>query len=162
MKKRGMWCMIRVSDEYKVDNPVTRALGQAHFEQNASPAMKVLMDQMGAMNSRLNFLDGFVRSFSGDAHKQYTENMAMVKALFALPPGSLLIQLKSSHLFEGSNLKTLLESYQQKFGAAVLVAASDNIAQIMVPESAGRITMKELRPPWSYLHDCEIKIIPQT
>jgi hypothetical protein len=46
-----------VAPGYVVDNPVTRALGRAHFDQNASPALKVLSDEMASIRSRLDGIE---------------------------------------------------------------------------------------------------------
>ncbi|QQN61384.1 hypothetical protein JIR23_17105 [Bradyrhizobium diazoefficiens] len=42
-----------IVDGYKPDNPVTRSLGQQHFEQTASGEMKVVADQLGSLTARI-------------------------------------------------------------------------------------------------------------
>lgn len=55
-----------VAQDYKPDNPITRALGQQHFEQTASPDMKVVADQLRSLTTRISSLeDGRGNSLAG-------------------------------------------------------------------------------------------------
>ncbi len=76
--------------DFEPDNPITHARGRLELEQHATPEMRVLMDQMEALQSQLNFLDGFVRSFAANAPREYSERIAMMNALFTTPPPSTL------------------------------------------------------------------------
>ncbi|QDW39261.1 hypothetical protein FFI89_020185 [Bradyrhizobium sp. KBS0727] len=46
-----------IVEGFKPDNPVTRALGQQHFEQTASSEMKVVADQLQSLTTRISALE---------------------------------------------------------------------------------------------------------
>ncbi len=46
-----------LADGYKVDNPVTRARGKIRLEESATPEQKVILDQLTAIQARLERLE---------------------------------------------------------------------------------------------------------
>lgn len=50
-----------IAEGHEPDNPVTRALGQQHLEQTASPELKVIADTLESLKGRIGMLE--IRDF---------------------------------------------------------------------------------------------------
>lgn len=130
-----------------VDNPVTQARGVEKLEESATPETKVLFDQVGSLQTRIELLE------TARAAWEPTANSSIPLI------GSLILEIKLSAFGDKVAVGNLLEAYKRKFGAAVLLALNGDVATIALPETARRVPMKEFRPPWVETHDFQVRIV---
>ena len=68
-----------LAENYKVDNPVTRARGQISLELQASPPEKVLNDQLRALQRRVSELESNSASLEDDGDGSYLKDALEIK-----------------------------------------------------------------------------------
>jgi len=82
-----------LADNYQQDNPVTNALGRLRLEQNATPEMRVMMEEMDQLKSGMNDIQRTIGLLTTQLWVRPNQPPTASNALGAIPPGPVFRHL---------------------------------------------------------------------
>ena len=128
-----------LADDYKVDNPITRARGQIRLEEEATPSQKVLMEQIRAIQYRLDSMD---RREEQENQKFGAED-AFQAAMQSVTTVS--IGLASLSKLSSERIETIKENIVRIFPPEVVRTSVVSGNDIIITTIPGFMTTKEWR-----------------
>jgi len=135
---------VAISDDYRVDNPVTRTRGVVALEKDATPSEKLLLNQLRQLQGRVRLLEG-------------DRNALLHRPMFsggdALPEGTTLLTFISKSGFHKTKADTLFKLITRQLPTAVRISLSADEMNIAVP---GEVNIKDIELPPSIADDLDI------
>ena len=132
---------------YEVENPVTHARGRVQLSQHATSEQKVLLDQMEALQERMEMLEDQWRFIApvGGANPRRPMRFYGGGDPIQMAPTTIITFTKTDG-FTDSLKKQILNSVTQELGLATQIAQSETTLMVLVPASVTTEQLYTLMP----------------
>ena len=126
-----------LADDYKVDNPITRARGQIRLEEEATPSQKVLMEQIRAIQYRLDTIE-VRREEPSSGRDPNDEFRTMMR-----DATTISIELASLSKLPAERIETIKENIARMFPPDVVKTVAVSGDEIILTTIPGFMTTNE-------------------
>jgi hypothetical protein len=146
--RRAIEAVLR--EGYEVENPVTNARGRLKLEQHATPEIRVLLEQVRTMQTRLERLE-----FPGR-----TSMSVFGGGSSTYPSDQALIRVGSKRGVTPEELKIILQAIRNRFTPVEVVGTGRNGVILSLPATAYEFSIEQIKPPFEMIQHLDFEFIP--